>query len=153
MALMVVSASAKERTGFDGKWKLDTKSSNMGQAPDGLSQEIKTDGSQVVVRSKYMEPKTAVYPLSMVGIMTGELKLNTDGSETKNNFGPFVHVSKTTMEGNKMTTDWTAATDKGQVTGKWVRTLSEDGRKLTMEVHSSEPGGQSHDSTLVFVRK
>lgn len=154
LALLLPALVAKDQTGFEGKWKLDSKKSqSIGQAPDGLTEEIKMDGTQVVIRSKYMEPKNAIYPISMLGLMTNEIKLNADGSDVTNSIGPFSHTSKTTLEGNKMTTEWAAQVEQGKVTGKWVRTLSADGKQMTVEVHTEEPGGKVTDSNLLFVRK
>ena len=55
-----------------------------------------------------------MYPLLWVGVMTYELPLSVDGSDKTNQIGPFQQVAKTTIDGNKMTTDWTAHVANGE---------------------------------------
>ena len=139
---------------FEGKWKLDKKKTQATGAPEDLEFEIKKDGaSGIVIKSKYREPKSAIYPLMWVGIMTYELPLSSDGSEKTNQIGPFAHVSKTTIDGKKMTTDWRATNDNGHVEGQWIRTLSDDGRELTLQIISKASDGRNMDQTLVFARR
>ena len=138
---------------FLGKWELDKKKTQAVGAPDDLKLEIKEDGPKLKIQSKYREPKSNVYPLLWVGIMTYDLELGTDGSETTNHIGPFTHVSKTTVEGNKMVTDFTAQIDNGNVTGQWVRTISDDGREMTCEINTKSSDGRRLNQTLVFKKK
>lgn len=139
---------------FEGKWKLDTKETKAKGGPEDLEVEIRSNGADgLVVRSKYREPKNAVYPLMWVGIMTTELPLTVGGSETTNQIGPFAHVSRTSVEGNRMVTDWRAALENGQVEGQWIRTVSNDGKQMTLQIISKASDGRRMDQTLVFRRK
>ena len=97
--------------------------------------------------------KDAVYPLLWVGIMTYELPLSTDGSEKQNQIGPFMHVSKTTLNGSTMTTDWRATIENGNVEGKWIRRLSPDGKHMDLQIIAKASDGRNMDQTLVFKRK
>src|SRR4051794_21042032 len=110
MTLVVASvlAGAADSSSFAGKWQMDKKETTAVGAPEELEQDIDLDGPKMVIRSKYTEPKNAIYPLMWVGIMTYELPLSTDGTERENQIGPFKHVSKTVVDGKKMTTDFTA---------------------------------------------
>ena len=146
------SPAAFSQASFSGKWVLDKKKSpNPANAPAALIQEIKPDGDKLIVKSRYDQPQDGMYPIFWVGIMTDELDLTTDGNETVNSIGPFDHRSKTTLDGNKLTTDWTAM--GGQVQGQWVRTLSDDGRHMTMEVHGKCTDGRQMTATLFFNKK
>jgi hypothetical protein len=139
---------------FEGKWKLDKKKTQATGAPEDLEYEIKADGSNgFVIKSKYREPKSAVYPLMWVGIMTYELPLSLDGSEKTNQIGPFTHVSKSTIDGNRMVTDWKAAMENGNVEGQWIRTVSPDGREMTLQIISKASDGRTMDQTLVLRRR
>jgi hypothetical protein len=158
LCLLGCSALFAAETGllspFLGKWELDKTKSQVTGAPEDLRLEIKKDGNKgVVINSRYREPKSAIYPLLWVGIMTYELPLSTDGSEKTNHIGPFTHVSKTSVEGKTMQTDFTAALDKGNVTGRWVRTVSDDGREMTLHIQSKASDGRNLDQKLVFKRK
>jgi hypothetical protein len=146
--------NAAGKSPFIGKWELDKKKTQATGAPEDLNFEIKQNGNNgIIVASKYREPRNSVYPLMWVGIMTYELPLSTDGSPKTNQIGPFAHVSKTTVNGNKMVTDWQASMDKGGVQGQWIRTVSADGREMTLQVISKASDGRNMDQTLFFKRK
>lgn len=172
------SSWAGSAAAFEGKWELDKKKTQSAAAPENLQVEIKEKGDGVQIKSKYREPKSSMYPLLWVGIMTYELDLSADGSEKTNHIGPFTHVSKTTVNGNTMTTEFDvfsapppaaggtaaatspdASTTPGQATtpviqgGKWVRTLSEDGREMTLQIATAASDGRSLNETLVFKKK
>jgi hypothetical protein len=144
------------KTGLEGKWVMDkNQSGDMASgAPEIREVELKQDGTEWVVKSKYVEPRTGMYPLLWLGVMAYELKLNGDGSETINLLGPFKHQSKTRVEGNKMTTEFVAANEAGEaVSGQWIRTVSEDGRQMTCEIKTKASDGRTLDKTLTFKRK
>ena len=148
----VLALNAAAQQSFNGKWVMDKKRSSQA-APDDFQQEIKQDGSKITIKSKYREPKSAMYPLLWVGVMTYDLELSGDGSDKTNHIGPFTHTSKTKVEGNKMTTDFTAKIENGSVNGQWIRTLSPDGKEMTMQIRSEASDGRKLDQTLVFKRK
>lgn len=155
-ALSTIPALTAASTGFQGKWELDKKAPQVAGAPEDLQCEIKQDNSKVVIKSKYVEPRNAVYPLLWVGIMTYELELPVDGSAKVTHIGPFAHNAKTRIEGNKMITEFTAANGAeggGKVEGQWIRTLSDDGKQMTLQVLTNASDGRKLDQTLVFKRK
>jgi hypothetical protein len=139
--------------GFDGKWVLDKNKTHATGAPEDLQLEMKQNGSNLTIKSKYREPKSAVYPLLWVGIMTYELDLTTDGKEKVNQIGPFAHNSRTRIEGNKMITEFVASDGPGKVDGQWIRTLSPDGKEMSLQVLANASDGRKLDQTLVFRRK
>jgi hypothetical protein len=152
-ALTIPVLAAAPSTGFNGKWELDKKAQQGVGGPEDLQCEIKQDGSKVTIKSKYQEPKNAIYPLLWVGIMTYELELPTDGTEKVTQIGPFAHNAKTRIEGNKMITDFTASNEGGKVEGQWIRTLSDDGKQMTLQILANASDGRKMDQTLVFKRK
>jgi hypothetical protein len=153
ICLLAPVARAGTASAFEGKWEIDKKKTQATGAPDNLQLEIKEDGNKLKIKSKYREPKGGVYPLLWVGIMTYDLELSTDGSEVTNHIGPFTHVSKTTVAGNKMTTDFIAAIEKGNVTGQWIRTVSGDGREMTCQINTKASDGRTLNQMLVFKKK
>jgi hypothetical protein len=52
-----------------------------------------------------------------------------------------------------MVTDWRATMENGNVQGQWIRTVSSDGREMTLQIVSKASDGRSMDQTLVFKRK
>ncbi len=154
--VLASAASIGADRGFDGKWVLDKKANNSATTPppDGLQQRIKVHGNSVSIESVFGEPANAVAPLLYLGIMVTDLNLNTDGSESVNQIGPFMQTAKTTLDGNKMDTEWVAKHTSGEVVnGHWTRTLAPDGKHMTLEIKESSTQGQSGDATLNFVRK
>src|SRR3954451_14972089 len=121
---------------FEGKWVLDKKRSGAAGAPQDLTQQIKMDGSQMIIRSKFAQPKNGIYPILWVGLMTEELRLTTDGSEATKSIGPFELRAKTNQDGDALVTTYTANMENGaapdqkggSVEGQWFRKLSGDGR-------------------------
>jgi hypothetical protein len=155
-AVLCSAASVNSDHSFDGKWVLDKKASNTATtpAPDGLQQRIKAGNSNISIDSVFKEPPNAVAPLLYLGIMTTTLQLKSDGSETVSQVGPFMLTSKTTIDGNKMDTEWVAKHTSGDVVnGHWTRTLSDDGKHMTLDIKESSTQGQSGNATLNFVRK
>lgn len=152
LALPVAAKDAKD-SGFTGKWVLDKKSGNIAEGLQDLEQRIKQNGNEIVIASKFPEPKTSVVPLVYLGIMTNDLRLSTDGAETQNQIGPFQQASKTTVNGNKMETDWEAVVKGDHVTGHWTRTLSDDGKHMTLLIKENSTQGQHGEAELHLTRK
>jgi hypothetical protein len=150
----VFGASAKDAPdSYSGKWVLDKHSERPGDAPNDLETKIKQDSSGLTIESSFKEPDNGVVPLLYLGVMDNRLHLNTDGQEQRTQIGPFMAVFKTTMEGTKLITDWTAQIKGDQVQGHWIHTLSEDGKHMTLEIKESSTQGQHAEATLSFVRK
>src|SRR6266496_900457 len=153
---IAVAASVGGPNSFDGKWVLDKKANNTATVPppDNLQQTIKARGNNISIDSTFKEPANAITPLLYLGIMVTNLKLNADGSEAVNQVGPFMQTTKTTVDGNKMETEWVAKHTSGEVVnGHWTRTLADDGKHMTLEIKESSTQGQSGTATLNFVRK
>ena len=151
-------AKDKDKSGFSGKWTLDKKSSPSASiAPDNMVENIKQKGNQLVIQSTWQEPKNGIYPLPMLSFTQSEMKLSTDGTEDDYMIGPYHFKSKSTMDGNKLVTTWSAAADnadqKSTMDGTWTRTLSDDGRQMTVQVQGKASDGRSSDATLIFKRK
>jgi hypothetical protein len=140
-------------SGFNGRWLIDKKASTATfEIPDNLMQQIKTKGSDLMIQTTWREPQGGMAPLPLLGVMTTDLKLNLNGQDESNDIGPFKHVSKTTQNGNQMMTDYTAVVNGDTVTGHWTRTLSDDGKQMTLEINQKS-GSQTNQGKLVFNRK
>ena len=150
--VLVIAIQAKDE-GFNGRWVLDKGSPRPGDAPNNFETRIKLDGSGVTFESRFKEPENGVVPLLYLGLMTNRLRLGTDGQEQQNSIGPFQMASKTTVDGNKMQTDWIAVVKDDQVQGHWTQQLSGDGKHMTWEIRESSSQGQHAEVTLYFVRK
>jgi len=153
ISLFLVSAVNAKDEGFSGRWVLDRAGQRPGDAPNSLEQRIKLDNSGVTIESTFKEPESGVVPLLYLGVMTTRLHLSTNGEVQQNQIGPFQMGSKTTINGNQMDTEWTAAVKGDQVQGHWTHTLSSDGRHMTLAIKENSTQGQQAEATLHFVRK
>lgn len=152
-AVAALATAKNNPDSYAGKWALDKHAPRPGDAPNDLQTKIKQDGTELTIESSFKEPASGVVPLLYLGIMTNKLQLNTDGDEQHTQIGPFSAVFKTTMDGNKMMTDWKAEINGDPVEGHWVHTLSDDGKHMTLEIEETSTHGQHAEATLNFVRK
>src|SRR6185369_6110971 len=113
VALTLIASAGSTAHSFEGRWVLDKKSPGAAGAPQDLTQQIKMEGSQMVIRSKFAQPKNGLYPILWVGLMTEELRLTTDGSESAKSIGPFELRAKTNQDGNALVTKFTANMENG----------------------------------------
>ncbi len=155
-------AASKPQQGFEGKWVLDKKkSADVAQAPQDLVQQIKMNGSNMTIKSKFAQPRNGIYPMLWVGIMTEELQLTTDGSEASKAIGPFQLRAKTNQDGDALVTNWTANMENGMapgqeggsVEGQWHRSISDDGHVMILQVKGKCSDGRTLDTKLYFNRK
>lgn len=151
-ALMAGSLFASSPKGFNGKWVLDKDGGGGDDAPQNLVENIKLKGNDLMIDAQFAEPSNGIVPLLYLGVLTNKLMLSADGSERQNQIGPFQMAAKTTMDGNTLKTEWTAMVEGKQVNGNWVRTLSDDGKHMTMQIHETTEG-QDRQATLQFKRK
>ncbi|HEX6896238.1 MAG TPA: hypothetical protein VF146_13260 [Bryobacteraceae bacterium] len=153
--LLVTSAIIlqADSNGFSGKWVLDNHSTQPPNAPKKLETQIKQDGSEITIESRFQEPSNGIVPLVYLGLMADKVKLNTDGQEAQNTIGPFQMAAKSTVDGNAIQTDWTAQVKDDQVKGHWTHRLSDDGKHMTWEIQETSTHGQQGLATLTFVKK
>jgi hypothetical protein len=150
--VLALPVLAKDR-GFSGKWVIDKSASTASfEIPDNLTQQIKEKGSDVSILTTWREPGNGIAPLPLLGIMTTNLNLKVNGEDVINEIGPFKQASKTTQNGDQLVTEYTALVNGENVTGKWVRSLSSDGKQMTIDL-TQQSGSKNSQGKLVFNRK
>lgn len=123
---------------LSGAWKANLAKSDFGPMPAPTSMTTKIDHKEPSV-------KIATTFVGDQGEMTFERNLQTDGTETTNQFGPFTMKSKAKWDGSVLVVDSKGSTDNGDVTSKEKWTLSEDGKTLTVVSDwSSSQGEMTH---------
>lgn len=153
VAVLTLASAKDSPDSFSGKWILDKHAERPGDAPNNLETKIKQENSGLTIESTFREPDNGVVPLLYLGVMAEKVHLSTDGQEQQQQIGPFMATFKSSMDGNKVTTEWAALIKGDQVQGHWVHTLAPDGRHLTLEIQESSTHGQHAEATLQFVRK
>ena len=92
--------------------------------------------------------------VTLLGIVTPELRLSTTGAEDLNQVGPFVLHSRSRWEGEKLITEWNSSSFQGQsFRGSWTRRLSADGRQMILEIAATSGTGTYSHAQLVFRRE
>lgn len=154
VTVLAAGLLAAKDDGFGGKWVIDKNASTAtATIPDNLTQQIRKKGSELQIESYWREPKGGLAPLALLGIMTTKLSLGLDGKETTNYIGPFKHFSTTTQNGNTLVTGWQAVVNDQNVKGQWTRTLSEDGKMMTLDIQESTDDGKNNSGKLIFKKK
>lgn len=147
---------------FSGHWKLDkTRSTLPSHSPDDLVEVIDHRDPQlrVTTTSKdwsgdFTQNIEKPIALTLFSLTIPEWIATTDGVERSQKYGPDQLKSKTHWDGDRLITAWTLERDgKPEMTGEWVRSLSADGKTLTLNVQARDPerGGQG-EANLVFVK-
>jgi hypothetical protein len=153
-AIAVTVPCGARDSGFEGTWVIDKNASMASfNIPEKLTQKIKQNGEELTIQTTWREPKDGMAPLPLLGVMVTELKLKVDGQEERKQVGPFEQVSTTTQNGTEMVTEYTAASEEGKsVSGKWTRSVSPDGKHMTLEI-TQTGSGQNANGKLTFRRK
>jgi hypothetical protein len=139
-------AQAQAKPDFSGSWTLDASKSDApmgrGGAAGPVTLTIKQTAADLTVATKRGEQsQTAVYKL--------------DGSENKNEVagrgGPSTVTSKAHWDGAKLVIDGAREVQGFAITTKEVRSLSADGKEMTVETAISTPQGDINQKQ-VFTR-
>jgi hypothetical protein len=132
-------AQAQGKPDFSGAWTLDAAKSDapMGRGGRGgpagpVTLAIKQTAAELTIETKRGEQsQTAIYEL--------------DGSESKNEVagrgGPSMVISKAHWDGAKLVIDGSREVQGFAITTKEVRSLSADGKEMTVETAISTPQG------------
>jgi len=141
---------------FSGRWELaKTKSSMPSPSPDNLVEQIEQRGAQLKISTTSKDWDTS-QPISatLFALTIPEVTVTPDNLERDQKFGPGELVYRTHWEGGKVVTDWKLLHDGEEVmTGKWSRSLSDDGKTQILLVDARNSQGSSGEATLMFVKK
>jgi hypothetical protein len=149
MCLQVGWAQA-QKPDFSGTWKLDKEKSEVGNEErngrfrGGMfdSLVIEHKDPELIIRRKMTLPSGEERTL--------ESKYTTDGKDNTNEgFRGMTSKSKTHWEGGKLITESTMETPRGTMETKEVRSLSADGKTMTVET-TTKGGPREGTRKLVF---
>jgi hypothetical protein len=147
-----MAGAQSEKPNFSGNWKLDREKSELGTRegggrfrggmPDSVIIEHKEP--QLIIKRKMSLPSGEE--------RTIELKYTTDGKSNSNEgFRGMVTNSKSHWEGETLVTESTTETQMGIVETKEVRSLSGDGKTMTVEL-TTRGGPREGSRKLLFNR-
>jgi hypothetical protein len=127
---------------FSGRWELDLAQSELpSPAPGNLVEVIEQRGDQLKVMTTSKD-WNSIKPIAVTlfALMLPEFSTTTDNRETVQPFGPGQIRSKTHWQESNLVTDWTLERNgEAAVTGRWVRALSDDGNRQTVEISGHDP--------------
>jgi hypothetical protein len=137
---------------LSGTWELVSAVGTT--PPDRFVMQVNQSSTTLRVNSYWNEPEKGEYGLTLIGLLAPELTFSTDGREDLNQAGPFVIHSKTRRNGARLVTTWGTSELMGiSFRGQWVRSVSDEGRESTLEVHADSSQGRRSDATLRFRKK
>lgn len=151
--LMCLNAARaqNEKPNFSGSWKLDKQQSELGTDERDVGRFRGGTFDSLVIEHK--EPKLTIkrkMHLPSGEERTAELKYTTDGeSNTNEGFRGMTSKSKTHWEEEKLITESTMETQMGIIETKEVRSLSADGKTMTVEM-TTKGGRREGTRKLVF---
>ena len=141
-ATLLIVAQAS-RPNFSGRWELDKSRSDFGSLPpDDRAMEL----------IQHQEPKLTITQVwkDTEGEHTVVWQLTTDGTENLARMNETEIASRTVWEDGKLVTDWRMKTGTQLSEGKYVRSLSEDRKTLTVGVRQRS-ASKEIEQHLVFV--
>jgi hypothetical protein len=143
-----VAWAQNDKPNFSGTWKLDKEKSELGTDEGGRFRGGMFDS--LVIEHK--EPKLAIkrkMHLPSGEERTVESKYSTDGESNSNEgFRGMTSKSKTHWEEEKLITESTVETQRGTMETKEIRSLSADGKTMTVEMTTK---GGRREGTRKFV--
>jgi hypothetical protein len=140
-SLALHSAVGQAKPNFSGTWKLNTeKSDAMGGGGGGGM----TPGALVITQTA-----TELTTEQTFGDQVRKATYYLDGRESTNPGGRGGEAkSKTRWEGNSLIIETTSMMGENTVTSKAVRTLSEDGKTMTVVTTRPGPNGETTRKTV-----
>ena len=131
------------RPNLSGRWELDKSRSDFGPLPpDDSAMEL----------IQHQEPKLTITQIwkDTEGEHTLVWQLTTDGTENLARINETEVASRTVWEDGKLVTEWRMKRGPQLSEGKFVRSLSEDRKTLTVGVRRKSASNEI-DQHLVFV--
>ena len=122
--------------------------------PDHFETSLSADRNRVFVRSRWEAAHDGQVGLTLVGLATPELVLDTSGVESAAQVGPFVLRHTSRLNHGRLITDWSTSEYMGSsYRGSWIRTVSRDGAMLTLDIDAVSGAGDESRARLIFRRK
>jgi bla regulator protein blaR1 len=145
-----------EHPDFSGRWNLDKSRSNLpSPSPEDLVETIDHRDPQlkIVTTSRDWSAREPIAQ-TLFTVMIPEISTTTDNRENTAQFGPGELKSKTRWDAKNLVTEWGLERDgQREMEGTWTRSLSADGKTMTLQVVAGEPeSGVQGTTKLVFVK-
>jgi hypothetical protein len=145
------AAQPQSKPDFSGRWELDLAKSEAPATPPAMVQNVEYDYPTLRWTTVFKDANAGrmTLPFLMV-IADREGEVTASGNEEVVKTGSFERRSRTALEGQRLVTTWTMKTPQDSPEGRWVRSLSADGKTQTVEIefHSALMGNLS--AKLVF---
>jgi hypothetical protein len=144
--VLSVSALAQGKPDFSGTWTLDTAKSDMGQARSG------TSGASMQKVTLIIQQTPSLFSTTRkVGERSETATEKLDGSESVNK-SPSGHDIKSTSKwvGSTLVTNSTMLTEAGKTESTFIRSLSADGRVLTIDTTIKAPNSNVEKTKLLY---
>lgn len=136
---------------FQGDWSLE-KSVDV-TPPRAWLMKVEAAHERFTVHSHWEDPRDGRYGLTLIGLATPELLIDTTGKKQAAQSGPFVMRYRSTWRKGELVTEWSTSEFMGSsFRGTWTESVSQDRSKLTLDIDASSSGGETSRATLIFRR-
>jgi len=135
-----------------GNWVLD-RTLGVTTPPD-FTMNVTKNQDQTTIHSHWSEPPNGQYGLTLIGVTTSEIVLDTGGADTSTQVGPFVMKHRSSWENGRLVTRWSTSDYMGSsFSGTWTHAVSRDGRQLTLDIDATSGSGEKSRARLMFRRE
>jgi hypothetical protein len=154
VVLAVCLRAQQGRPDFSGQWKLDLARTQAPADPPEMEQTIEHKEPALKWSTKIgTQDGSPMLPPFLMGIADPQGELTTDGKETVKTVGPFERRSRSEWQGQRLVTTWSVKTPQDPPHGKWIRSLSADGKTQTVDVEFQSEMMGTVQAHLVFSKR
>jgi len=152
--VLTLAEAQQQKTDFSGHWMLDVAKCEAPVAPPEMEQVVEYKDHVLRWTTTLADANASRMMLPfLMGIADPKEQLRTDGVEETVRNGPFERTSRTVWDGHKLVTTWTMKTPQDPPEGKWVRSLSADGKMQTIDIEFRSAMMGTVQAKLVFSRR
>lgn len=137
---------------FAGDWLLSDATG--AQPPKDLAMSVERSGDRLTMRATWGGSTNGPQGLTLTGVVTPRLTLDASGREAGAQIGPYVLRHTSRWEHDRLVTRWSTSEYMGsRLSGTWIRSLSNDGATMTLEIDAVSSSRDAGRARLIFRRK
>ena len=154
-AIAVLPAAPQQtKPDFSGRWVLDLTKTEAPAQPPEMEQVIDHKDPVLKWTTKFKDTGASETMLPfLIGIADGQAEVRADGKEEAVKNGPFERRSHTVWDGQRLVTTWTMKTPQDPPEGRWVRSLSADGKTQIIDIEFRSAVMGTVQAKLIFSKR
>ena len=101
---LVLASMAAAQSNVSGEWEVESVQG--ASLPEDFVQHVRQSGAETVFKATWKGAQNGPFGLTLIGLITPELRITTDGAENTNAMGPFTHRSHSGWQNERLVTEW-----------------------------------------------